>query len=612
MVPPVIESDFDTFEGVIWCNLDVSIGRRKKRMSLFAELKRRNVFRVAIAYIVLAWILLQVGDTMAPALHLPDWANSLLAFFIILGFPLAMFFAWAFEMTPDGLKLEKNVDRDVSITPTTGRVLDRSIIALLVVALGYFLWDSQLSSSSVEESTVESDQHSIAVLPFVNMSSDAEQEYFSDGLSEELLNLLAKIPQLRVTSRSSAFSFKGKAFKISDVGRELNVTHVLEGSVRKSGNKVRITVQLIKVENDAHIWSNTWDRNLDDVFAIQDEIAAAVVKELKVRLLGELPRAIATDAESYSLFLRARHALYQRTFESLGRGEILIKKALTIDPEYVPAWVLLGSIYGSQATVGLKYPVDVLPLASAAANKALQIDPNFGPAHAMLARILAAFGQDYGEAKREMDIALSLAPNEVRTIQQASVLEYVTGNYAEGLRLATLAATSDPLYTPAYSALGYALLFLDQPELAVESYQKLLEISPNSIGASYYLSNALVQAGNFEEALEVIENEKLDGFKHTGLALAHYSAGHQAESDAALASMYAVEIDGWDYQFAIVHAHRGEIDEAIAALENAYRNRDSGMQLVLGDFFLDRLRDDPRFIALVDRMGIRLYPADVL
>ena len=242
-------------------------------MSLFAELKRRNVFRVGLAYVVLSWLLLQVGDTLAPALHLPEWINSALAFFLILGFPLAIFFAWAFELTPDGLKLEKNVDRDASITPVTGRKLDRTIIAILVVALGYFVWQSQKAPTVDEIVETVAGQESIAVLPFENMSSDDEQEYFSDGLTEELLNLLAKIPELKVTSRTSAFFYKGKDIKLSEVGRELDVDHILEGSVRKSGKKIRITAQLIEVENDTHLWSDTWDRDLDDVFVIQDEIA---------------------------------------------------------------------------------------------------------------------------------------------------------------------------------------------------------------------------------------------------------------------------------------------------------------------------------------------------
>lgn len=584
-------------------------------MSLFAELKRRNVFRVALGYVVLAWIVLQVGETLAPALRLPEWVNSLLAFFLILGFPLAMFFAWAFELTPDGLKLEKNVERDASITPMTGRKLDRIVIALLVVALGYFVWQSQrlavqepgTGAVVAEEVRGTSMQQSIAVLPFINMSSDAEQEYFSDGLSEELLNLLAKIPELRVSSRTSAFSFKGKDFKIADVGRELNVDHVLEGSVRKSGNKVRITAQLIRVDTDTHMWSETWDRTLNDIFAIQDEIAAAVVAELKVRLLGELPQTVATDPETYSLFLQTRHTINQRTFESLARGETLIKRALEIDLDYVPGWVLLAFIYSYQGDIGQKLPNEAFPLARAAVERALQLDPGFGRAHALLADIMVSYDRDYLGAKREIKFALTSDPNDMHTLYQASVIETITGNPEEGLRLSLAAIARDPLYGPNYSMLTFTYNSMGRFDEGLSIARKNVELNPNANGSNYYLSGTLVHAGKAEEALLVIENETLDGFKLTGRAIANFVAGNKAESDAALAALYANESGGWDYQVAIVHAVRGEADEAFVALEKAYELRDTGIQLVLGDQMLNNIRDDLRFDAFVEKMGIRLH-----
>ena len=581
-------------------------------MSLFAELKRRNVFRVALAYFVLAWIILQVGETMAPALHLPEWVNSLLAFFLILGFPLAMFFAWAFELTPDGLKLEKNVDREASITPTTGRKLDRAIIAMLIVALAYFVWQSQRPSEEervdeVAAAQETSTQRSIAVLPFLNMSSDAEQEYFSDGLSEELLNLLSKIPELRVTSRTSAFSYKGKNLKISEVGRELNVDHVLEGSVRKSGNKVRITAQLIQVESDTHIWSETWDRNLDDVFVIQDEIAKAVVDELKVRLLGELPQVETADPEAYSLFLQARHTITQRTFESLARGEALINRALEIDADYVPAWVLKALIHSQQGDIGARLPKEAFPLARAAVDKALSLDPGYGRAHALLADILGSFDRDYDESKREIEIALAADPGDVDTLYQASIIFTATGDPLSGLSLSQEVLERDPLFGPNYAGLGYIYNVLGRYEESAAVLRRLVRFSPNANGANYYLANALFLSGRIDEALLQVESETLDGFRFTGLAIFNHTAGNTAASDAALAALLANESKGWDYQYVVVHAWRGEFDMAFAALEDAYQNRDTGIQLILGDPFLDNIRDDPRFDAFVDKLGIRLH-----
>ena len=264
-------------------------------MSLFLELKRRNVFRVGAAYVVASWLMIQVAETIFPLFGYDDSPARIVVIVLAIGLIPVIVFTWAFEMTPEGLKKESEVDRSQSITPHTGKKINRVILVVLTLALGYFALDKFVLNPQREaamekqvevqveearregrsEALVESyGDKSIAVLPFVNMSSDKEQEYFSDGLSEELLNLLAKIPELRVTSRSSAFSFKGKDFKIADVGRELNVSNVLEGSVRKSGNMVRITAQLISVDGDVHLWSETYDRSLDNIFAIQDEIAS--------------------------------------------------------------------------------------------------------------------------------------------------------------------------------------------------------------------------------------------------------------------------------------------------------------------------------------------------
>ena len=259
-------------------------------MSLFNELKRRNVFRVGFAYIVMAWLVLQVADVILNNIIAPGWVFHVLLLFLAIGFPFAVFFAWAFELTPEGLKKEKDVDRSKSITRVTGRKLDYGVIAVLVLALAYFTFDKfvldpsrdaelvQATTEAVAEQATESGKaeitdKSIAVLPFVNMSNDPDQEYFSDGISEELLNVLAQFPGLKVAARTSAFQFKGQNRDIVGIAKQLHVNHVLEGSVRKSGNRLRITAQLIDAESGFHLWSETYDRELDDIFAIQDEIS---------------------------------------------------------------------------------------------------------------------------------------------------------------------------------------------------------------------------------------------------------------------------------------------------------------------------------------------------
>ncbi len=275
-------------------------------MALFEELKRRNVFRVAIAYVVVAWLALQVADVVLNNVEAPAWVFTVIVLVLGIVFPLVLVFAWAFEMTPEGLKREHDVDRTQSITTRTGRKLDLTVIAILTLAVGYFAYDRFISADG-GPAPDEFVDRSIAVLPFVNMSSDEEQEYFADGLSEELLNLLAKIPELRVASRSSAFQFKGQRIDISVVAQQLNVAHILEGSVRKDGDRLRITAQLIKADDGFHMWSESYDRELSSVFAIQDEIANAVVDALRVELLGEAPKAAETDPEAYALYLQGRY-----------------------------------------------------------------------------------------------------------------------------------------------------------------------------------------------------------------------------------------------------------------------------------------------------------------
>lgn len=575
-------------------------------MSLLTELRRRNVFRVGGAYLVLAWLLLQIGETLAPALHLPEWVNSALAFFLILGFPLALFFAWAFELTPEGLKLEKHVDRDESITPQTGRKLDRTIIVLLVVALGYFVWQSLSSPAPDEVAGTVAGQQSIAVLPFTNMSSDEEQEYFSDGLTEELLNLLAKIPELKVTSRTSAFFYKGKDIKIADVGRELNVAHVLEGSVRKSGNKIRITAQLIEVDTDAHLWSETWDRDLDDVFAIQDEIAANVVSELRVQLLGDLPHAVQTDGDTYSLYLQARHTINQRTHESLLRGEQLVNRALEIDPGYAPGWVLKAHIHSQQADVGVRLPVEAAPMARAAVDRALELDPGNAAAYALSGDIMVSFERNYAGAEAAFERALELDPNDVDVLYQAAVYYAFIDQAETALELALRTYERDPLFTANYSTLGYVYNMLGRYEEAAAICRKRVEIAPDSYGTYYYLAWPLVLMGRYEEALEVANQERLDGFKQTMLAIVHWKLGDAEASDAAMKALLEQQSGGWDWQVVQARAIRGEIDEAFAAMDNAYETRDTGLQLILGDRSIESLRTDPRYEAMVKRMGIRI------
>ena len=437
------------------------------------------MLRVAIAYVVTSWLVIQVVETLFPVYGLSDAAIRLVITLLAIGLIPSLVFAWAFELTPEGLKKEKDIDRSTAITPQTGKKLDRVIIMVLAIALGFFAVDKfvltpqrQAETAKQVEQQVEQARQagraeamvetfadkSIAVLPFVNMSNDAGNEYFSDGISEELLNLLARIPELRVISRSSAFSFKGQSLEIPEIAKRLNVAHVLEGSVRKSGDQVRITAQLIEARSDTHLWSHTYDRTLDDIFAIQDEIAATVVAELKLTLLGAAPQVVTTHPQAYALSLQARALGNHVSEESLAQAVDLLNQALELDPNYAVAWNSLANIYSVQAGRGLLPFEQGFVSAKEALDKALAIDPDYASAHANLGWIVMSI--DLDQAARHIERALELDPTNPTGIRYAAVLLRSLGRMQEAIALDEFTVARDPINPIGFSNLGLKYLYV--------------------------------------------------------------------------------------------------------------------------------------------------------
>ena len=318
--------------------------------SFFAELKRRNVYKVAIAYAVVGWLMMQVAATVVPALHLPDSITTAVVVLTLLGFPIALVIAWAFEMTPEGMKRTENVSPDEVIPQWSARKFTAMIVSVALLAAGLLVFQivrskSTSSAQPSPESTTAAADESIAVLPFVNMSSDKEQDYFSDGLSEELLNQLAQIPQLRVIARTSSFSFKGKEVDVATIAKALNVANVLEGSVRKSANTLRITAQLVRASDSSHLWSQTYDRQMTDIFKVQDEIAGDVVAALKVKLLStqQLPKTQRTsNVDAYEQYLLGMELGRANKLDSVQRSVAALQKAIALDPQYANAYAALA------------------------------------------------------------------------------------------------------------------------------------------------------------------------------------------------------------------------------------------------------------------------------
>jgi len=393
--------------------------------NLLQELKRRNVFRVGAAYLIVGWLIVQIVETVSDPLGLPAWTEAFFIVLLLAGLPVAVIFAWAFEITPEGMKKTDEVDRDESVTATTGKKLNNAIIVALVLALAYFIFERQVlhdhsedEASDAVAAIEEAPGTSIAVLPFVNMSADQEQEYFSDGISEELLNLLAKIPELRVAARTSSFQFKGQNLDIGKVAAQLNVDHVLEGSVRKANTRVRITAQLIEADSGYHLWSDTYDRELTDIFGIQDEISAAIVAALSQTLglvPGDAPQVFAaSNPAAYNEFLLGQHLLKKRTATDIEDSLAHFEKALELDPDYAPAHasLALGTylLTRSPGTYGSFTLEETLSVAEPHIARALELDPEFADAQAIKGLTLAAQYR-YEEAIPYFDEALRLNPS---------------------------------------------------------------------------------------------------------------------------------------------------------------------------------------------------------
>ena len=571
--------------------------------SVWGELKRRNVVRVAIAYAIAAWLLIEITATTFPILKLPDWSVTLVTVLVLIGFPLALILAWAFELTPEGIKKEKDVDRSESITHITSRKLDILIIGVLTIALAIFALDKFVwTGAKAPIKTTNPEQRSIAVLPFVNLSSDKEQEYFSDGLTEEMLNLLASIPELKVTSRSSAFFYKGKDTKIADIGRELNVDHVLEGSVRRSGDTVRITAQLIDVANDAHIWSNTWDRTFEDIFIIQDEIAQAVVDSLRISLLDEVPRVPETSPEAYTLYLQAGQLFNLRNDDGIQQAEKLLKRAFEIDSRFIPAWSLLIRTYFRGASVGTWHPLEAYPMASAAAEQVLELDANNVDALLAIADVAQRADYDYESRRTYLEHALKLAPADRRIRQRIAMMPGKDRDLSNRISYFEERITNDPTETGSMYVLGQAYLMVRRFDEAEATFRKTIALSPSSSGTHFYLGAVLLLGENFDEALAQMNLEVRDGYVKTGRALVFQAMGETDRAAAELAELIDIGYR-WTYQIAVVYAFRGEADNAFLWLDRAIERRDTSLFLIQGDPFMDGIRDDPRFLEVLKKIG---------
>ncbi|HET7063494.1 MAG TPA: tetratricopeptide repeat protein [Rudaea sp.] len=603
------------------------------KRSLFAELRRRNVFKAAAAYLALGWVVTQVTSTVAPLLHLPEWIGTVVVWIGVIGFPFVIMFSWIYEMTPEGLKRESEVDRSASITHITNRRLDYFIVGLLILAIGLFAFDrfvprrveAPAASREAQTSAVPSastpsaasavpaaSDNSIAVLPFVNMSSDKEQEYFSDGISEELLNLLAKIPQLQVTARTSSFSFKGKEVAIPEIARTLHVAHVLEGSVRKSGNSVRITAQLIKAGTDTHLWSQTYDRKLDDIFAIQDEIAADVVKQLKVALLGDVAAKIEAggtrNPAAFDAYLRAAGAYRRFGPVNLAAGGLnkdglqtaidAYTQAIGVDSDYAIAYAGRSLAFADFARALVSGPEagDYLNKAQIDARKAISLAPELADGHLALANFFVGSLEITG-AFKEYERALALTPGDARVLREYGAFVLLIGRTEAGLAAARRLLILDPLNPTNHFGLGVTLVFAKRYADAVRAFSDAKALGQDDVSVNMWLGITYYQSGDFENARATCARAgEVNG--PWCLAMVYDKLGRRAEAEAMLAKLRDLAGDQFAEGYADIYAQWGDTARALDWLETALRNRDPYLAYTKVNFFFDPLRKEPRYQAI--------------
>ena len=474
-----------------------------------------------------------------------------------------------------------------------------AVLIAMTVAGAFWMGRTRRAAMSAQNA-------SIAVLPFADMSPDKSQEYFSDGIAEELMNGLAKTPGLRVAARTSSFQFKNKTDDSRSIGDKLNVATLLEGSVRRQGNRARVAVHLIKAEDGFELWSETFDRDLSDIFAVQEEIARAVAGELKVKLLGKGEAAKSTSAEAYNAYLQGRFFYARNNKANLLKAVSYFEQAVKLDPGYAPAWVGLADSQRFLTAESYIPQKEGYLSARTAAERALKLDPYLGEAHAAMGSIKMLHDWDWAGADKDFHRALELEPGDARAIRDCAALSKVLGRLDESLALYRQAVQLDPLSSAARRNLGIALYFAGRQQEAMAAFRKALELSPDMVTAHGWLARAYLEQSQPQEAMAETEKEKHPIFRLAGLALAEHALGRDKESDENLAELTAKFQADAPYQIAEIYAFRGEPERAFEWLERAYTERDDGLRDIKTDPLLRKLERGPRYAELLKKMRLPL------
>jgi len=583
--------------------------------NFFTELKRRNVYKVAVAYIVAGWALSQGIAQVFPVFDVPNWAIRLIVILIIIGFPVALFLAWGFEITPEGIKRTEDVD--VAQPHSLGGAWIYIAIAGALLSIGLFFLGRYTAGNGTSphdaspartEAAIATSQKSIAVLPLLNESGDPADEYFSDGLSEELIAALGQIKNLKVIGRSSSFRFKDRKEEPKTIGEKLGVSTLLEGTVRKQGDKVRIVAELIKAADGTELWSRIFDRELKDIFAVQTEIAQAVAASLELTLLGNKDTTAASasmqNAEAHNAYLQGHFYFARRNVEDYRKAISFFDEAIRLDPNYALAYAERAEAWTFIGDLNPEHKKDAWAAAKRDAEKAVAVGPNLAEAHSALGWVRFFCEWKFAEGLAELKRARELAPaNPTANDLLARVLIYVN-QLAEAEKLARQAIEVDPLAYLARGNLARILLAEGKLDEADAETRKAAELQPTGAGNRRWQVTVAVLRGDGETALREAQLEPNEGYRRFELALAYYARADLAAADTALADMVANDRNLLAYQIAEVYAWRGETDKAFEWLQISYDNHDTGLLSLLIDPLMRGLRSDPRYKSMVEKVGL--------
>ena len=588
-----------------------------RRAAFLDELKRRNVYRAAAFYAATIWLLVQIATQVFPFFEVPSWVVRWIVVAATIGFPFVMLFSWFYEWTPKGLKLESTVDSSESITHRTGRTLDRWIVAILSVAVVLLLSDRFV----LHRDRSVTAEMSIAVLPFANTSDDPNNEYFSDGLSEELISALSRLGGLRVIGRTSSFLFKNKTEDSKAIGEQLGVEYLLEGSVRKSLSRIRIAVALVKSTDGTRVWSEIYDRKLEDIFAVQSEIAGAVARQLAVTLQdagrdGTPPPTPGTPStqsvDAYNALLQGSFYSMRRTAEDYRKAISYYEEAIRLDSRYALAYARLSTALVQLATryagVGSQEGREALAKARTATDTALALDPGVGEAHRARAMILDQADFDVPGAEQEYRRAVELSPQDSRATQSLANVTANLGRLEEAVELTRRAIVLDPLRSESRFNLAILLIVLSRYDEAEATLGKAMELQPQAAQNYLWLAIIAILRGTPAVAVKLAEQETDPFWRTYGLALAHFSNGDRAQADLHLQTLIDGNADDAGSQIASVYALRQESDQVFRWLDHAWGTRDPGVMELRINPLLLAFEDDPRFTAFARKIGV--MPAD--